>query len=118
MGPVNYPGVVLGALVAALWAWPWFRLWGERPPAARHLPAWIVPAWLVGHNFARVGTAVLAAKPWLYWMMSGGWALMIVLPALWLAQARAGQGVRAWLVEGGYFLTAFLAMGTVFRLLG
>ena len=119
MGPVHWLAVVVAALAATGWALVWY-VWlfrGARAPAAAHLAVMAVPAWLMGHNFARIGEGVLMAKPWLYWMMSGGFALAMVWPALLVAHGRnrspAGEG---W-IDAGYFLTAFLIMGTVFWLI-
>ena len=112
MGPVNMKAVVLAALVAMVLAPIWYRMWRAKGPALWRLPALLAPAWLIGHNFARVGAASLAAKPWLYWMMSGGWALMIVVPVGFVAYGRAPK--RRGALDAGYVLCAFLAMGTVF----
>ena len=71
-------------------------------------------ALMLGHNFARLGADKLAAKPWLYWMQSGGIALAFVIPAVWLAQARQGADNRQRLIDGGYWLVAYLAMGATF----
>lgn len=115
MGPVNWLAVVLAALLAAaigfVWYGPLFRGQKPRPWA---LLALLVPAAMIGHNFARVGAETLAAKPWLYWMMSGGFALAIIAPALFVTLARHGIGARDRLVDCGYWIVAFLAMGTVF----
>ncbi|HZU64156.1 MAG TPA: DUF1761 domain-containing protein [Novosphingobium sp.] len=114
MGPINWMAVGVAALVAAGLAPVWYGrlLRGEGPPPAALL-ALLLPAWLMGHNFARVGADVLAAKPWLYWMMSGGFAPAIVWPVLAISGHRSG---RFW-GHAGYWLLAFLAMGTVFRLM-
>ena len=40
--------------------------------------------------FARVGAETLAAKPWLYFMMSGGLAIAFVIPALWISSELCG----------------------------
>jgi len=37
-----------------------------------------------------------------------------VIPALWLTLARQGGPVRARLIDAGYWLAAYLTMGTVF----
>jgi len=51
-------------------------------------------------------------------MMSGGFALFIAAPALFLGLARHGVALRDRLIDGGYWVAAFLAMGTVFWALG
>ncbi len=120
MGPVNWLAVALSALLGvAIW-----RVWQLR--LARHVPegakshsfsvlvAMALSATMIGHNFARVGAVTLAAKPWLYWMMSGGLALAFVMPAVWLGALRAGAQRRHAALDCGYWLVAYLAMGTVF----
>jgi hypothetical protein len=114
MGPVNWMAVVLGAMAAAGVAWPWYRLTSRAIPHAARLLALFIPASLIGHNFARVGAEVLAAKPWLYWMMSGGFALSIIIPAQVVSDGRHGVAWRETFVDAGYWLVSFLAMGTVF----
>lgn len=118
MGPVHWPSVLAAALVALALAPLWY---GALFKAAPHPPliglalALLIPASLIGHNFARVGPTELAAKPWLYWMMSGGFALTMIAPALAITTAQRRLGVKAWAIDAGYWLAAFLLMGTVFR---
>lgn len=112
MGPINWMAVVLGAMVAAGVAWPYYRLLGRQMPHAARLLALIVPALMVGHNFARV--ADLALKPKLYWMMSGGLALAIIIPAQIVSDGRRGVAWRETMVDAGYWVVSFMAMGTVF----
>ena len=130
MGPVNWLAVVLAANLAValgiVWYGPLFR--AGRPLLAGPgggprnygvaVLIMLLCAWLIGHNFARIGTETLDAKPWLYWMMSGGFALFIAAPALFLGLARHGVALRDRLIDGGYWVAAFLAMGTVFWALG
>lgn len=122
MGPINWAAIALAAVVAALIAPLWYRALADEPFAARRLGgtllAMLLPAWLIGHNFARVGAETLAAKPWLYAMMSGGFALFFAVPALLLGLARHGVPLRARLIDAGYWLVALLAMGAVFYFLG
>jgi len=114
MGPVNWLAVVLAAVAAGALAPVWYRLWGLKAPFAGRLVALIVPAALMGHNFARVGAATLAVKPWLYAMMSGGFALAIILPVGFILYGRHGlRGREAW-ADALYGLAAFLVMGAVF----
>jgi hypothetical protein len=74
----------------------------------------LISAAMLGHNYARIGTETLAAKPWLYFMQSGGIAIAFVIPAIWMTYFRLGAPRRVRLVESGYYLVAYLAMGAVF----
>lgn len=130
MGPVNWLAVLLGAnlaiAVGIVWYGPLFRtgrqlLDGTGPEGGQRgrryiwiAAALLIVATMIGHNFARVGPETLAAKPWLYWMMSGGFGLTIVAPALFIALARYGVSVRDRLIDCGYWIAAFLAIGTAF----
>jgi hypothetical protein len=115
MGPINWIAVVLAALAAGALAFPWYRLWqAERVPSVGRLTALIGPAWLIGHNFARVGAETLAAKPWLYWMMSGGFALFAAIPAGIALYGRHGVKARDAAADATYIFAAFMLMGTVF----
>ena len=136
MGPVNWLGVMLAALVAAAVAFAWYgplfgrakleevgpgKLAGRRSPArtmAITAGAMLLIAAMMGHMFARVGAATLEAKPWLYFMMSGGLALTFVIPALWTSYTHIRVSTRLALIDGGYWLIGFLAMGATFWLLG
>jgi hypothetical protein len=134
MGPVNWLAVILAANLAVavgiVWYGPLFRsgrplLEGAGPDAERparnygiSVVVMLMAAWLMGHNFARVGAATLSAKPWLYWMMSGGFAVFLTVPVLYMGLARHGVSQRDRLVDCGFWLTAFLTMGTVFWLMG
>jgi len=126
MGPVNWLAVLLGAnlagVVGIFWYGVLFR--GDRPllagpgarwkSYARALIVALIVATLIGHNFARIGPATLAAKPWLYWMMSGGFALFIAAPVLYFGLARHGVALGDRLIDCGYWIVAFLAIGTTF----
>jgi hypothetical protein len=134
MGPVNWIAVILAANLAVavgiVWYGPLFG--GGRPLLEAHLPEgtrpaknWalvvgimLIAATMLGHNFARLGPATMGAKPWLYFMMSGGIALMFVGPALFLGLARRGVPPRERWIDCGFWLAAYLAMGTVFWVLG
>ena len=134
MEPVNWIAVVLAANLAVgigiVWNGPLFRtgrplLGGAPPDGARQSRNWwlvlavfLLAAAMLGHSFARIGAATLAARPWLYFMQSGGLALAFVVPALWLTHARVGTPARAALVDAGFWLVAYLAMGAVFWALG
>ncbi len=109
-------GVTAAALAAAavLWAFARKRGWQR---AATMLPPLLISSAMLGHNFARVGTETLGAKPWLYWMQSGGLAVAFIAPALWIGYVRRGLRKSVALNDGGEWLLAYLAMGTVFWLL-
>ena len=130
MGPLNWLAVVLAANMAVavgiVWYGPLFRkgrpLLEGQGKAVRSY-GWVVAAMLLaatmmGHNFARLGAETLAAKPWLYWMMSGGFALWFVAPALFIGLARHGVTLRDRLIDCGFWTAAFLTMGTTFWALG
>ena len=117
MGPVNWIAVVLAAGVAALVLWLFWR--GASPRVKSWLYAvQLVPAAMLGHALARIGPDKLELKPHLYFMQAGGLALAIVIPALWLAQARHGVAARETWRDSAALLIAYLGMGTVFWLLG
>ncbi len=130
MGPVNWLAVFLGANLAVaagmVWYGPLFRTGrpllegpgGRAKSFGAAVIAQLIAASLIGHNFARIGPETLAAKPWLYWMMSGGFALFLVAPALYIGLARYGVGTRDRLIDCGYWILAFLAIGTTFWALG
>jgi len=116
MGPVNWLAVALAALVAGLLAFPCYGLWrARRSPSPLRLAALVFPAALIGHN---LGAATLAIKPYLYWMMSGGFALFIVIPAGLALYGRHGVEGREAAADAAYVLVAFMAMGTVFWAMG
>ncbi len=77
----------------------------------------LITAAMMGHMFARVGEATLAAKPWLWFMMSGGLAIAFVIPALWISYTHTRVTTRIALIDAGYWLVAYLTMGLVFFLL-
>jgi hypothetical protein len=133
MGPVNWLAVVLSAnlaiAVGLVWYGPLFggaplfgRLTGEETPRARGPLGGILSAVLLqalsaamlGHNFARIGAETLAAKPWLYWMQSGGIAVAFILPALFISYSRQRLPRREAWVDGGFWVAVYLGMGTVF----
>ncbi len=130
MGPVNWIAVVLAANLAVavgiVWHGPLFRtgrplLEGPKGDGSRKARSYgtvvivmLIGSLMLGHNFARIGAATMAAKPWLYAMQSGGIALAFVIPAIWLAQARLGAGARERLIDSGFWLAAYLTMGATF----
>jgi hypothetical protein len=125
MGPVNWLAVILAANLAVavgmVWHGPLFRtgrpLLGEGSNARGYVIAilvMLIAAAMLGHALARIGPETLAAKPWLYFMQSGGLALAFVVPAVWFTQLRLGASVRQRLVDAGYWLVAYLVMGLTF----
>ena len=121
MGPVNWIAVGAGWAVAALLGVAFYgrkALPGEK--LGLHLLAAIllaVSAAMIGHMLARVGVATLQAKPWLYFMMTGGLALTFIGPALVISAVRREGEVREALFDWSYWLAAYLAIGGVFLLL-
>ncbi len=134
MGPVNWIAVVLAAIAAGALASVWFgpafgRAKTRKVIAGRVMPRGrpgriaaltgvllLVTATMLGHMFARVGPATLGAKPWLYFMMSGGLATAFVIPALWVSFSHIRVPTRVALIDAGYWLAAYLTMGLVFFL--
>lgn len=135
MGPVNWIAVIVAAVaalaVSALWYGPLFgraRLeevgpggLGTRTSPWRTLALnavlLLVSSAMMGHMFARVGWATLSVKPWLYFMMSGGLAVAFVIPALWMSYSHQRNSTRLAMIDAGYWLFAYLAMGLVFYLM-
>ena len=129
MGPVDWLAVILAANLAVavgiVWHGPLFRTGrqllegnGRAKSYGVVVLVMLIAAVMLGHNYARIGAATLAAKPWLYFMQSGGIAIAFVIPALWLAQARARMSRRERLIDAGFWLVAYLTMGAVFWVLG
>jgi hypothetical protein len=130
MDPINWPAVVLAAMLAVaiglVWHGPLFRtgrpiLAGRSADGSPQPRRWLlvfavflIASAMLGHNYARIGAATLTAKPWLYIMQAGGLAAAFVIPALWLTQTRGGVPIRDRLVDVGSWLMAYLAMGAVF----
>ena len=120
MGPVNWIAVALAWLVAAVLG---VAFYGKRATPRGNLVLHAVAALLLlasaamlGHMFARVGEATLAAKPWLYFMMAGGLALTFIGPALFITTVRRKEPIDQALFDWGYWLTAYLAIGGIFWL--
>ena len=136
VGPVNWIAVLLAALAAALVAFVWYgplfgraklesvgpgRLAGRSSPArtfALTSGFLLLMAVMMGHMFARIGAETLLAKPWLYFMMAGGLAVTFVVPALWVSYTHMRASTRLALIDGGYWIAAYLAMGATFWGLG
>ncbi|OYW47813.1 MAG: hypothetical protein B7Y36_07685 [Novosphingobium sp. 28-62-57] len=132
MGPVNWIAVVVATLaalaVSALWYGPVFgrarleevgpgKLGIRRSPArtaALSAVLLFVTSAMMGHMFARVGQATLDVKWWLYFMMSGGLAIAFVIPSLWISYSQQRISTRLALIDGGFWLVAYLSMGLAF----
>lgn len=124
MGSVNWLAVILAANLAVavgiVWHGPLFRTGRpllEGGPAKSYgtvILVMLIGAAMLGHNYARIGAETLAARPWLYFMQSGGLAIAFVIPAVWLTQARHGMETRHRLIDCGFWLAAYLVMGTTF----
>jgi hypothetical protein len=139
MGPINWLAVILSANLAIAVGFVWYGplfggsdLFGrvsagtgaDRPKSTAVLGSiggaialQALSALMLGHNFARLGAATLAAKPWLYWMQSGGIAFAFIIPALWISYAHQRITRREALVDAGFWLVVYLASGTVFWVL-
>jgi hypothetical protein len=135
MGPVNWLAVVVAALVAlGVWLVWNVRLYGrarleELGPGGlnQRVAPWrtlmltfvllLISSTMIGHMFARVGADTLAAKPWLYFMMSGGLAGAFVVPAMWVNYMNLRVSLRLALIDTGFWLVAYLSIGLTFFLL-
>ena len=121
MGPVNWLAVGGGWAVAALLGVAFYgrsAVRGGKP--VLHLMAAVLlmsSAVMIGHMLARVGVPTLQAKPWLYFMMTGGLALTFIGPALVITAIRREGAVRVAMYDWAYWLTAYLAIGGTFLLL-
>jgi hypothetical protein len=130
MGPVNWLAVVLAAIVAVVIGIVWngqpFRegrqiVPGKSERAGNYavvVVVFLVSAIMLGHNFARIGAETLAAKPWLYFMQTGGVAIAFVIPAVWLTEVRSRIEPMRRVLDCAFWLVAYLAMGAVFWALG
>ena len=114
MGPVNWLAVAIAALVAAGVIAAWQRAGARQATVTLALMA--ISASMIGHMFARVGADTLHAKPWLYFILSGGLAGAFVVPALVSSQRAAGMPGLRIAGDAAGWLAAFLAMGLVFFL--
>ena len=132
MGPINMLAVLLAAVAAfavgALWYGALFgKAWrGElgfdscQPPKVGmgamlggNFVLLLLSALLLGHNFARNP----GLPSHLYFMMSGGVAAFFIVPALWTTYLYQGRSLKLALMDAGHWIVAYLAMGTVFRLM-
>lgn len=135
MGPVNWLAVVLSANLAMAVGFVWYgplfggapmfgRVTGEQGQGGGPIRSMagavafqLLPALMLGHMFARIGAETLTAKPWLYWMQSGGIALAFIGPALFISYSRQRLAMREALVDAGFWVVVYLATGTVFWML-
>ena len=119
------PGLLAAGFAVAIgmvWYGPLFRtgrqlLPGDSQPTGKFWVVFVVmllAGIMLGHAFFRIGHETLQAKPWLYFMQSGGIAAAFVIPAVWLTLVRHGVGMRVRIVECGFWLIVYLAMGLVF----
>lgn len=130
MGPVNWLAVFLAAALALavglVWNGPLFRTGRQLLPGNSARTGnfgvvgllFLVSSAMLGHNFARIGAETLAAKPWLYFMQTGGVAIAFVIPAVWLSHLRSRTEPMHRVVDCIFWLVAYLAMGLVFWALG
>jgi len=130
MGAVNWLAVavaaVLATAIASLWHGLLFpaaraRIQGTSRSQSKVLLTalvFLLAAIMLGHNFARIGKPTLDVKPWLYFMQTGGVALFFVIPTVALTQARSATEPGRRLLDCGFWLVAYLAMGLTFWLLG
>jgi hypothetical protein len=126
MGPVNWLAVLLAAglalAIGIVWHGPLFRtgrqlIPGNSEPRGKYVLAGIVMligSVMLGHNFARIGAETLSAKPWLYFMQSGGIAIAFVIPAVWLTHMSNRSEPMRRVSDCAFWLVAYLAMGLVF----
>ncbi len=132
MGPINWLAVILSANLAIAVGFVWYGpLFGGSDLFGRGsgdegkgsglisgiggaILLQALSALMLAHNFARLGPEKLAAKPWLYWMQSGGIAFAFIIPALWISYAHQRITRREALVDAGFWMVVYLASGTVF----
>ena len=135
MGPVNWLAVLIAAFAALGVSWLWYgplfgraRLEELGPGGLGHRAApWrtlaislallLISSSMIGHMFARVGPATLAAKPWLYFMMSGGLAGAFVIPAMGVNYMNLRISLRLGLIDAGFWMIAYLSIGLTFFVL-
>lgn len=130
MGPVNWLAVFLAAALALavgiVWNGPLFRTGRQLLPGNSQRSGnfilvgllFLVSSAMLGHNFARIGAETLDAKPWLYFMQTGGVAIAFVIPAVWLSHLRNRTEPMNRVVDCIFWLVAYLAMGLVFWVFG
>ena len=134
MGTVNWLAVLVATCAALGFAAVWYgpihgraRLeevgpggLGQRTAPGQTvlltIAALLISAAMIGHMFARVGPATLTAKPWLFFMMTGGIAGAFVVPALVVNYSNLRVSRRLALIDAGFWMLAYLTMGLVFFL--
>lgn len=130
MGPVNWLAVVLAAAFAVVIGIVWntflFRdgrqiVSGGTGRVGGYVTmalVFLISAGMLGHALARIGVETLAAKPWLYFMQSGGLAIAFVMPAVWLTHSRSRTEPMRRVIDCAFWLVAYLGMGLVFWIAG
>lgn len=130
MGPVNWLAVGLAAALGLLLGLAWFGpmsrnrrqpVLGARKPRRSFVAPLVVmglAAVMFGHAFARIGAATLDAKPWLYFMQTGGIAIAFVMPVLWLTHTESRTEPLWRMLDCLFWLVVYLLMGAVFWALG
>lgn len=130
MGPVNWLAVFLAAALALavglVWNGPLFRTGRQLMPGNSQTGGnyglvgllLLISSVMLGHNFARIGSETLAARPWLYFMQTGGVAIAFVIPAVWLTHLRTRTEPMRRMIDCLFWLIAYLAMGLVFWAMG
>jgi len=132
MGPINWLAVVLAPVAAFAVGMVWYgalfgKAWraalgisGSEPPKTGMAALFggnfvllLASAFMLGHMFARSPDL----KDYLYFMMAGGVAGFFVIPALWINYLYQQRNIPLALIDAGYWLAAYLAMGGVFRAL-
>lgn len=132
MGAIDFGAVLLAAIAAFVVGSLWYGLlFGKAWRAELGITAGNGPkrsmglllggnfillfasAFMLGHMFARNPEL----KSFLYFMMAGGVAAFFIVPSLWINYLYQGRSMRLALIDAGYWLTAYLAMGAAFWLL-
>ena len=132
MGAIDFGAVLLAAIAAFVVGSLWYGLlFGKAWRAELGITAGNGPkrsmglllggnfillfasAFMLGHMFARNPEL----KSFLYFMMAGGVAAFFILPSLWINYLYQGRSMCLALIDAGYWLTAYLAMGAAFWLL-
>lgn len=126
MGPVNWLAVALAAVIAlaigtirygAIFRNGRQLLPGKLQRFGSYIAigiVFLISAIMLGHAYARIGSDTLTAKPWLYFMQSGGIALAFVMPSVWLTHFQNKTEPVRRLADCLFWLISYLAMGFVF----
>ena len=134
MEPINWLAVVLAANLAVavgiVWHGPLFRT-GRRCWKARRRTdrAWaqamslsvivlLIGAAMLGHSFARIGADNAGSQAMALFDAIGRGGAGIYHPGAWLTHARDAVMAPRRVIDCGFWLVAYLAMGGVFWALG